>query len=749
MTAYADFLADPLRRDIFLVELYPYDPGTAATVTLRYATDEYFTLPSETPASTVFEPVAINGINREAASIVPGTTGLLPLASGGELRLGNLYGALDALSAYRWDGRRCVVKHTGVARAGRLAYADAKVLFDGEIAGAPLVGIDDVAIYLRNAEARFDAPITNRVFRGTRYCLGFDGATHYVSHGSPAKLDITAALTVEGWFYFDSAGAAVRLLGWTGGTAFPFRLERDATNHLKFVDSAAFAITSTLTVTSKRWYHVAWIVESATAARLLVYDAVADTETEETFAGASYTSRAAISGAPTFYLGSSASFFHGLQDDVRVWASARTTDEVRGARHRPLTATEIGLSALKLYAPLDDGTGTSVTDSSGTPAAGTITGTPAWYWAMEGDEGLAGTPKPDAWGKVENIPLMSVGLGTPVQFVCATKAQAIDALYEGGYSNYVLGTAYTDLVTFLAAATAVGKYDTLTYDGGTYVRPRAKPTKPMTADLRGDASGSGYVDTAATISRRILTTRGPSPLADPSEIDTTGFTALDTDNSTPVGVYSTGDELISELVAFVLGSVGAVGFPRQSDGKFTVQRFEGVSGASVLTLSEQNLVEIAPLDVELPVWIGAVLYRKNWKVLTGDQIAGAADLDRLRFVEAEYRRAETRSEAVRTLHPRARSVEWQGNLSTQAAAQTESVRLFSLFSGEPRGFAVKANLEGVEIDRLYVVTLTYADLDRLGVAQSRLGFGTAGEEFVAMGFATVTEDGLTQMEVWG
>lgn len=374
---YAEFLADPLRRDIFLVELYPYDPATAAVVTLRCSSDEYFTLPGETPATTVYEPIAVNGINREAAVVVPGTTGVLPLAAGGELRLGNLFGALDAWSAYGWDGRRCVVKHTGVCRAGRLAHADAKVLFDGEIAAA-LPGLDELTVFLRNPESRFDAPITTRVFRGTRYCLFFDGSTNYVGHGNPAKLDLTGTITVEGWFYFESGSSLARMLGWTG-TTYPFRLRRTAANKVELVDSSGFALVSTATVTTKRWVHVAFKVMTATTARLLLYDAVADTETVEDFTGTNYTSRAAVSGTPVFYLGSPANFFHGLEDDVRVWNVARTDEEIRAARHRPLTTTEAALSSLKLYAKLDDGTGTSVTDSSASPATGTITGTPTWY----------------------------------------------------------------------------------------------------------------------------------------------------------------------------------------------------------------------------------------------------------------------------------------------------------------------------------------------------------------------------------
>lgn len=748
MTAYDDFLSDPLRRDVFLVELHPWDPVTQQTVTLRYASDEYVTLPSETPANTVYTPAAIEGVNRESIAVVARTTGLLPETAGGEVRIGNLYGDLDTWAALRWDGRRCVIRHTGFStRFGRLAHADARVLYDGEIAGA-LPGLDEGTVYLPQPEARFDDDLTTKVFRGTRWCLYFDGSTHYVTYASATKLELTAALTVEAWVYFDSTGADAVLLGWEG-TGRPFRLRRTAAGKLELADSGTFSLLSTMTAPTKSWLHVTWIVESATAARLLVYDDTTGRETVETFTGTGFLSRAAASSAD-FRLGAASDTLDGLLDDVRIWSVARTVEQIHAARHRPLSDDEQTLTELALYAPLDDGTGSAVSDESPSPLSGTLTGTPTWYWAMEGDVDLAGAKKPSAWGLVENIPLIDVDTPTHTHFAIDSPAEAILEVYEGGWTNYTVGNAYTDLVTFLAATTATGLYDTLTYPGGTYVRFKARPSLPATVDLKADASGSGYIETAGEIARRIATTRGSQPLADPGDLDTDSFDDLDTANSETVGYYSGDEGTVRDALDFVLGSVGALGFFRRSDGKFRVEQFSGIGPTALLELDERDIVSVEPILVELPLWRAEVLYQRNWRPLERREQSGALDDDpeRRRFVAEEYRRAEHRDESIRTAHPRAEETEWPTGLATRAAAQAEAVRRFALFSGEPSGYQIRASLRGAELDRLQVVTLRVRDLSRYGIEQNRLDWAT-GKDFVVLGAADVTAPGVCDLQLWG
>lgn len=748
--SYATFLADPRRRDIFLVELYPWDVDADATETLYYSSDQYVTLPSDTPSNQVYTPVVLGPLNREASTDIPGTFAVLSDLSAGEIRLGNNGGELDGLKDYAWNGRRVVVKHLGVFGNGsRLDYADAGILFDGEAMTA-LVGTDQVTIYLREPEERFADPITTRVFRGTRYCLQFDGANTVVDFSNPAKLDLTGAMCLEGWFYFESASTAYDVAGWFGGSARPFTFTVNGSGKLILADSGSFSLTSTASITAKRWLHIAWVVESATAATLYVYDAVADTETVETFTGTGYTSRAAQSGAKV-WIGYSSNHLDGLVDDVRVWNDARTASEIRGARHRPLTSSEDGDSSLVLYSKFDDGTGATATDSSGSPSNGAITdpGSDKWVWAMEGDEGLAGTPKPDAWGSCENVPLVYVDLPNETYLVCATQANAISTVYEGAYEGLTGGTAYTDFRTFLSSTTTSGQYDTLIYEGGTYIRLGASATLPMTADIEGDASGSGYVSTVGTIVRRIVTGRGADPLSDPSEIDTTSFTAIDTANSSTVGIYTDGTQSIAEVVNELLASIGAVGYFNRTDRKFHVERFEGVSGSSVLTLDSANVVSIEPLDTALPVWLGTLGYRKNFRVTEDGEFSGSATGERRLFASKEFRTTEFRDEGTLEDHPRALRADWPTLLITEAAAQAEAARRGALFGSAREAWRIKANTEGTQVDRLDVVTLDYEDLTALGVLQQRFGYASGGKTFAVLGFGEVLEDGTTMLEVWG
>lgn len=749
-TDYTAALYDQLRRDIFLAELYPYDPGTGSTTTLYYSSDRYGTLSTDSPASQQFTPALIGGLNRATDSIVPGTVALLPSFRGGEIKLGNNFGSLDSLGDYYWDGRRCVIKHTWTsAKYGRLSHSSAKVLFDGEIDRA-LIGLDEVTLVLKDYSSRFDYPITKRVFRGSSYCLKGGGtSSDFVDYGSDSSLAITGAFSWGAWVWLESTASKQHLDGWT---TTPWKVYVDTSGHinLEWLKSAATVTkTSTATLSTKRWYHVTWTL-SATTVTLYLLDESTYAETKETFTGTGFTGRDTGASSVRFFrsAGVTTDPSSALLDDRRLWNKTLTGDEVRERRSRPLNSTEAGDANLIHYVKFDDGTGSTVTDSASGGLNGTISGTCTWYPAMEGADEFSGTPKPDAWGVAEGIPAIPVDVSTQIYCLTGTKCNAVSAVYEGG-NNLTLDTGYTDRLTFLAASTTAGKYDRLIDTSGTYIRLGSAATLPVTATVQGDASGLGYVYTAADIVRRIVCNRGPSPLTDPTNLDTSSFTALDTDNSAVVGVYTRGTETIQETVQFVLGSIGAVGFFNRADGKFHVERFEGVSGTSQITLSERDIIEIEPIETDPPAWWYSVLFRKNYTVLTQDQIAAAVtNFTTLRFLMNEWRYMTGRRDSVLTSHPRSRQLEVETGLSTWQDAGAEANRLLTLLSTEARGFRIKANLRGVNVDQLYRITITFSDWSKLNVKQSRLGLQD-GDDFIALGIADVTEEGATMLEVWG
>ena len=139
-------------------------------------------------------------------------TGILPSRTGGTLTLVQKLGDLDALADYSFDGRQVVIRHGGTSpRYGKLAYSDFKQVFNGEIAGQPLIGVDQVTFQLANRDARFEFPIQDRKYHGGNYALLYDGVNDATDCGTGATFNFTSgAFTVEFWIRVEAYPAAVQ-----------------------------------------------------------------------------------------------------------------------------------------------------------------------------------------------------------------------------------------------------------------------------------------------------------------------------------------------------------------------------------------------------------------------------------------------------------------------------------------------------------------------------------------------------------
>lgn len=757
---YADFKADPLRIDVFLVELVPWDPNTVAVETLYYSTGPYISASTDTPASQQYTPRATVSLNVEDTTAIPGTIAQAPATSGGEIRIGQLYGDVDALSGYFWNGRAIRVIHVGYSpAAGRwVARDDGRVLYDGEAASIK-VGLEEAVIELRTFDARFAFPMTENALRGMPYCFRGDGTNNVVSCGSPAKLDLQDEITVEAWVYTESLAAEQVICGWAGGTAWPFQVWLDTSGYLNLADSTGTLATFSLAVSTKAWHHIALTV-SGSGAWCYLYNAITEAKTSEFISDTGLLSRAALSGA-TFYLTSRSADrrLNGYIQEIRVWDDVRTEAEIDGARQRSLTAgEESDVNIIALWR-CDDGTSNTIGDSIATEADGTVAfgaGAESDYWrpALEGRGDVTGTLKPLAYGRVESVPPILVHLPTNIYLLSQFPWSEITGVYEGGNEITRGGTprsVFTDLETFLAATTPAGEYDGLAYAGGTYIRLGSTPSLPLTVDGKGDASGSGYVETAGQVARRILTTLGPDPLADPSELDTTSFTALDTANSSPIGIYARGDEQIYEKVGLALGSVGGSGQFSMETGLFYVSRFGGVTGSSVATLDERHIISIEPLPVDLPFYAVSLGYRPQYRTLSLEEIAGnvIANDDPIVFrLQNEYLTARVEDREIRTRHPRSGLYFRQTALALEEDTVEEAQRLLLLVGGAASAFRVDSSL--LAADQIVIgdiVTLSVTECDLYGDDLTRLSLG-AGTDFLVMGIVPVIEEGRKELTVW-
>lgn len=744
MSAYTDFLADPGRTDLWIAELYPYDNSAAAEVTLRVSTDEYATEPTDTPANTPYEARLAEGPSFDTDAAPPGTLGQLPARRGGELVVGLRMGDRDTWRSYDWDGRRATVRHGGYSpKLGRkLTYAEMGVAeYEMELAK---FGLDSATIPLRDLARKFEDLLQSRRYMGTDFSLRL-GASTFVDFGTPAKCDLTGNLTLEGRLWLDSLATSIRLFVWAGASAYPFDFLINTNGTVRFTASNySAALTTTAALLTKRWYHFQ-ISRLGTSIRFRWREEGPGTETIEAATASAATGAANVGGV--LRLGTGTNPLNGIFDELRLYDYARSADEWRDARSKELSAVEAASANLKLYCRANSTSGTTVTDSSASPANGTISGsTFTWLPSLQGKADLAGKVLPDGFGFVEDANPVLVYEPTRIYQVHSRNAGGSFIDSEGG-ATITAGTAYTDWLLFLLATTTAAQADTLNCTDGTFVRLGSNPSKPISVTFNGDATGSGYVSTAADIVRRIITTRGKNPLTDPGDLDTASYSALNTANSAVLGLYFTEETTIAEAIRRALGSVGAVGWFGRTDRKHRVKRFAGASGTPVVTLTEKQIISIEPLDPEQPAWEEILTYRPNYSVLTVDQMAaGTISTARQAFLEKAVRTIRRPNNATKTRHKYAGEDRVDTYLTTEADAIVEADRRLALRSQTPRAYRLECTLAGLQLDRMDIVAIDYKDLSAVGAEQTRLGLN--GVNFVVLAIGERSPEDKALLTIW-
>src|SRR5207253_3624646 len=283
--------------------------------------------------------------------------------------------------------------------------------------------------------------------------LDFDGSNDYVTFGPAAGLG-TATFTVETWFKREGAGVGTST--GTGGIpdAIPLvtkgRAEAEGSNvdmnyflGIRASDGVLVAdfeegagqptpglnhpVIGATVVTSNVWHHAA-VTYDGTTWRLFL-----DGNQDATLAvGRSPRSdsiqHAALATAMDS-TGTAAGFFNGVLDEARVWNFARTQAEIDATKDIEV----LSASGLIGRWGMNEGSGTSVADSSGSGINGTAMNGPVWVPGFPSSSSGTPTPTPTA---------------TPTPTPTGTPGSAGTALDFDGSNDYVtfgpaagLGTA--------------------------------------------------------------------------------------------------------------------------------------------------------------------------------------------------------------------------------------------------------------------------------------------------------------------
>lgn len=361
-----------------------------------------------------------------------------------------------------------------------------------------------------------------------------------------------------------------------------------------------------------------------------------------------------------------------------------------------------------------------------------------WRPTLTGTAEQVGQQVPCVFGgPVEGWPGLMVESSTDGAFflVHADTAEDIEAIYEGGASR-MIHRDYASYRDFVAQLPPPGTYTTYRGAMGSFYRARVLPTLPSTCKIKGDATGGTFVYTAADIARRVMGTRGTEPLTDPDDFVTASINTLNAAAPHAVGTGVGAGESIRDFLRRVLGTIGAVTWPKR-DGDFSFKRFAGAEtapGSLSKTIHRKVIQEdsFRALSVQMPVKVVRSRCRRNWTPMDRTQISGdVTDPNVLAFLLSESTKIVQRRWQTEAKYTRSRTIppgdgEWLESLFCDpiyagSNCSAEATRLLDLFGQPAQLVQVAFRPTKTPTELFEEVIVEIQDLDDDGALRDRLG----------------------------
>lgn len=365
----------------------------------------------------------------------------------------------------------------------------------------------------------------------------------------------------------------------------------------------------------------------------------------------------------------------------------------------------------------------------------TYAGTNALPDGVEGTEDdLRGKPKPRLYGQAFNVAPPCVNTSKLVYQVSDGEISSVDAVYDRGQA-LAFASNFANPTALLAATVAGGTFATCAAFG--LFRLGSAPGGQITADA---TQGTGAASrTAAQILFQLGTAAGLLS----GEISTTDVSALDAANSSPLGLWVSGEDTFTALMDNVAGSVGAYyGF--DSSGVLRMGRLTPPEGSPVLSLTEDDIFKpferLPANDGDIPAWAYTIRHSRLWTV-QGNDLAGGVSPARRAALATEYRAERAENLAIRSQFLLAPEEAFDTLFISSDPALAEAERRLTMH-GTRRDFfraPVRADLlTQTELRLLDVVQLTHP---RFGLSGGRL--------FRLLGFTLELKTNRAILILWG
>jgi hypothetical protein len=221
------------------------------------------------------------------------------------------------------------------------------------------------------------------------YSLSFDGVDDYVNYGD--VMDMNSSFSVGAWAFSNGGNGVILskhlfdidtnppwgkytgfVLGNMNGEGLRLEIVNDRAGHGPGCP-CGFRLSASTEPILNEWFHIVGVFESGQAVRLYINGLeVSQTNTSETSIN--------DTGAP-FYIGALHSNYSegslvdsewdGFIDDVHIWNSALTQEQIQSYMSTPPTGNEEGLVG---YWDFNEGTGSTLTDQTSNGNDGIING---------------------------------------------------------------------------------------------------------------------------------------------------------------------------------------------------------------------------------------------------------------------------------------------------------------------------------------------------------------------------------------
>ncbi|MGB3466290.1 MAG: LamG domain-containing protein, partial [Cyclobacteriaceae bacterium] len=186
------------------------------------------------------------------------------------------------------------------------------------------------------------------------YTLNFDGSNDFVS--IPSGFDFNSPLTAEAWIYYDFSSGAMPIVGWNieegnGETAY-FGLNNGKLQIYNGTGETNTVITDNVEIPNSVWTHVAFTYDGSLIRFYLNGELSSSGTPDGLF----------ITASNSLYIGTDNTidnFFSGNIDEVRLWNTVRTPEEIRDNVYRSITTP---VSELVHYYNFDEASGSALND---------------------------------------------------------------------------------------------------------------------------------------------------------------------------------------------------------------------------------------------------------------------------------------------------------------------------------------------------------------------------------------------------